>query len=297
MDDSFAPQTGSATDWNFLFHAEFLDSDSGLYNYGYRYYNPQLGRWPSRDPIGEDGGLNLYGFAINNAVRNLDLFGLRRYTVDLGDGWTAEIDSWEGGFEAHVKRNGHEVGIANQDGWVRRHGHSGNIPDGIPQKVLIKLNGAVVKQGRRSGVVPEVGRGNIKGIGRSLGIASIIIGTATGAALEEAAEKAEEDAVGINNQIKEMVETIDEIKNRKPERPATNERGGAIGRRLTCKYRCSNPTVETKGDLRVCVYSSCVVVGAEGGPESDCPKVAEKRYNLYRDCESCPSPLTYKSAQ
>jgi RHS repeat-associated protein len=30
--------------------------------YGYRYYDPVTGRWPSRDPIEERGGDNLYAF-------------------------------------------------------------------------------------------------------------------------------------------------------------------------------------------------------------------------------------------
>jgi RHS repeat-associated protein len=76
MDDSFAPQAGSAADWNFLFHAEFLDNDSGLYNYGYRYYNPQLGRWLSRDPIKELGGVNLYWFVDNDGLGRFDVLGL-----------------------------------------------------------------------------------------------------------------------------------------------------------------------------------------------------------------------------
>jgi RHS repeat-associated protein len=76
MDASFAPRTSSAADWNFLFHAEFLDDDSGLYNYGYRYYNPQLGRWASRDPIGESGGVNLYVFVGNNGPNEVDLLGM-----------------------------------------------------------------------------------------------------------------------------------------------------------------------------------------------------------------------------
>jgi RHS repeat-associated protein len=50
-------------------------SDALCY-YGYRYYNLQLGRWPSRDPIGEDGGLNLYGFVGNDGVNRTDLMGL-----------------------------------------------------------------------------------------------------------------------------------------------------------------------------------------------------------------------------
>jgi len=43
--------------------------------YGYRYYDPLTGRWPSRDPIEEDGGVNLYGFVGNNSLNNADFLG------------------------------------------------------------------------------------------------------------------------------------------------------------------------------------------------------------------------------
>ena len=43
--------------------------------YGYRYYDPATGRWPSRDPIGERGGVNLYGFVGNNGVNQFDILG------------------------------------------------------------------------------------------------------------------------------------------------------------------------------------------------------------------------------
>ena len=66
----------SAFAWTFLFHAEFIDDDSGLYNYGFRFYNPYLGRWLSRDPIGERGGLNLYAMVGNNALNGRDILGL-----------------------------------------------------------------------------------------------------------------------------------------------------------------------------------------------------------------------------
>jgi|GEM_PF-3582655 len=39
-----------------------------LYYYGRRYYTPGLGRWVSRDPIRERGGLNLFGFVHNSPV-------------------------------------------------------------------------------------------------------------------------------------------------------------------------------------------------------------------------------------
>ena len=44
-------------------------------DYGYRYYDPLTGRWPSRDPIGERGGINLYGFVGNDPIQTIDLFG------------------------------------------------------------------------------------------------------------------------------------------------------------------------------------------------------------------------------
>jgi RHS repeat-associated protein len=44
--------------------------------YGYRYYDPKTGRWPSRDPIEERGGVNLYAFVGNNAVTGFDVLGL-----------------------------------------------------------------------------------------------------------------------------------------------------------------------------------------------------------------------------
>jgi RHS repeat-associated protein len=39
---------------------------SGLVLTWYRAYDPDTGRWLSRDPIAEDGGLNLYGYVFNN---------------------------------------------------------------------------------------------------------------------------------------------------------------------------------------------------------------------------------------
>ena len=47
-----------------------------IHYYGYRYYDPVTGRWPSRDPIGELGGENLYGMVGNDAVGKLDYLGL-----------------------------------------------------------------------------------------------------------------------------------------------------------------------------------------------------------------------------
>ena len=60
----------------FHFSTTFTDPESGLNYYGYRYYDPRDGRWLSRDPIGEEGGLNLYGMVGNDAVNGVDVLGL-----------------------------------------------------------------------------------------------------------------------------------------------------------------------------------------------------------------------------
>jgi len=40
------------------------------------HYHPGEGRWLSRDPIGEQGGINLYGFVNNRAISSWDALGL-----------------------------------------------------------------------------------------------------------------------------------------------------------------------------------------------------------------------------
>ena len=58
------------------FSTRYHDDESGLYYFGRRFYSPRLARWLSRDPIEENGGLNLYAFCWNNAVSNYDKLGL-----------------------------------------------------------------------------------------------------------------------------------------------------------------------------------------------------------------------------
>lgn len=51
-------------------------TNASLYYYGYRYYDAVTGRWLSRDPIKERGGINLYGFVKNAAISRIDRLGL-----------------------------------------------------------------------------------------------------------------------------------------------------------------------------------------------------------------------------
>ncbi|HXU76365.1 MAG TPA: RHS repeat-associated core domain-containing protein [Methylomirabilota bacterium] len=69
--------TGAAAeDCLFRFAGKHWDSDTRLVYYGYRFLSPSLGRWLGRDPAGEAGGVNLYGFAGNDPVNQQDWLGL-----------------------------------------------------------------------------------------------------------------------------------------------------------------------------------------------------------------------------
>jgi RHS repeat-associated protein len=52
----------------YRFSSKELKLSSGLYYYGYRFYDPNTQRWLNRDPIEESGGINLYGFVFNDPV-------------------------------------------------------------------------------------------------------------------------------------------------------------------------------------------------------------------------------------
>jgi RHS repeat-associated protein len=71
---------GGSVKGAFRFSTKYMDHEvetrGGIYYYGYRHYSPELGRWLSRDPIGEEGGVNLYGMVGNDAVNSWDVLGL-----------------------------------------------------------------------------------------------------------------------------------------------------------------------------------------------------------------------------
>ena len=75
--------TDSGNLFNYRFSTKPLDQTTGFYYYGYRWYDPLTGRWPSRDPIEERGGVNLYGFIYNSALNNWDYLGKKGVPGDI----------------------------------------------------------------------------------------------------------------------------------------------------------------------------------------------------------------------
>ncbi len=60
----------------------------------FRIYSAALGRWISRDPIREKGGLNMYAYAGNMPVRKLDPTGLSCNNFDDDENYPPDEDDW-----------------------------------------------------------------------------------------------------------------------------------------------------------------------------------------------------------
>ncbi len=121
----------------FGFAGGFHDTDTGLVRFGYRDYNPEIGRWTAKDPILFAGGdTDLYGYVLNDPVNWVDPDGLERYGI-------TRPETHPGGKE-HVhygpKDNprGKPGGAINKDGSIR---HGSKKPPGKVKKIINKKYG------------------------------------------------------------------------------------------------------------------------------------------------------------
>ncbi len=61
----------------FGFAGGLIDNDTGLVRFGYRDYDPEVGRWTAKDPIFFAGGdTDLYGYVLNDPINEIDPLGL-----------------------------------------------------------------------------------------------------------------------------------------------------------------------------------------------------------------------------
>lgn len=61
----------------FTYTGREWDKETGTYHYRKRTYDPMDGRFISKDPIGFDGGINLYNYALSNPINFTDPYGER----------------------------------------------------------------------------------------------------------------------------------------------------------------------------------------------------------------------------
>lgn len=69
------------------FSSKYQDEVNGMLYFGFRFFNPDFGRWINRDPLEETGGNNIFSFVANKSPNNYEVLGL--FCCRLGSGGTS----------------------------------------------------------------------------------------------------------------------------------------------------------------------------------------------------------------
>jgi len=92
----------------FGFAGGLHDRDTGLVRFGYRDYDPEVGRWTAKDPIGFAGGdTDLYGYVANDPINWIDPEGL----------WVPQVIGGSIG-AAYGMYSAHQAGTSMLQGFV-----------------------------------------------------------------------------------------------------------------------------------------------------------------------------------
>lgn len=92
--EPLAYQSGADIDNLYLYNGKELQKEYGLewYDYGWRMYDPQLGRWNVIDlMIEKHFGYSGYAYSYNNPIRYMDLMGLDTLDINYNDDGIWEI--------------------------------------------------------------------------------------------------------------------------------------------------------------------------------------------------------------
>lgn len=108
-------------DQPYMFSTKEYDSRTGLNNYGYRSYDSCSGKWTTRDPLEEEGGINLYQAMGNNSENWIDPNGFEKHKITKPETHPGSKEHVHWGTDA----KGRNRGAVCKDGSLR---HGKNPP-------------------------------------------------------------------------------------------------------------------------------------------------------------------------
>ena len=108
---------GTGVESDFLYTGHYHHSPSDLHLTLYRAYDSELGMWLSRDPIAENGGINLYAYVLNDPINWWDADGQVPIAIPVIIGGKATLDAIAG---SAVITGGAIWGIGEAFDWLNR---------------------------------------------------------------------------------------------------------------------------------------------------------------------------------
>ena len=112
VDEYVAPFATALASLRYRFQGREWSAATGLVNFRMRWYDAETGRWLSKDPIGLNGGLNLYAFCYGDPMDNQDPKG--NFVVAIGGvgsaGASTGVSAGSGVVLGYSRKNGFQIG-------------------------------------------------------------------------------------------------------------------------------------------------------------------------------------------
>jgi len=147
---------GKRFEFNLRFAGQYFDQETGLhYNY-FRDYDSSIGRYLTPDPIGLEGGINLYGYVSNDPVNFVDPFGLDATDWNNTSGGRSRLNGpsngnwggkcWSGGqYSCGGNRPGNAPPTDSGDQCYQRHDNC-DVACGSNFQCIAACNGSLVDE-------------------------------------------------------------------------------------------------------------------------------------------------------
>jgi RHS repeat-associated protein len=185
---------------NLRLPGQYEDEETGLhYNY-HRYYDPRMGRYISPDPAGLEVGVNLYVYAENNSINNIDYYGLKvkrtnsktlrkkweryynkKWPKDPNTGWNQDIAHKKAVSEGGAESDPRNYGPKTRNEHIEKHKKAGDYEKWGKQGAAARAK-------------------KLKGIGKTLGAMGFVLDAAD---FLDAKTRAEEKGINIWEQLLE----------------------------------------------------------------------------------------------
>ncbi|MBX9809531.1 RHS repeat-associated core domain-containing protein, partial [Candidatus Gracilibacteria bacterium] len=137
-----------------LYTGREYDQETGLYYNRARYYNPDTGRFLSRDPIGQNDQINLYTYVANNPLKYVDRMGLEKVLILIGEDFIGGANSILIQETLKIEKSRLFVkGIKDKNIVIKNINSVSGFNDGLNQAYLFKYSGVIgLFHGNRNGI-------------------------------------------------------------------------------------------------------------------------------------------------